>query len=63
MEQYHDPFLEHLDYLHPLAFAAKLAESDTPTWKQTTKGSNTDGFWEAMWVENVTLFKMKAFKL
>eukprot|EP00957_Ditylum_brightwellii_P082069 6240755-Ditylum_brightwellii.AAC.1 len=41
-EQYQDPFLEHLDHLHPLAFAAKLADFDTPTWKQATRGSNAD---------------------
>eukprot|EP00957_Ditylum_brightwellii_P000751 59028-Ditylum_brightwellii.AAC.1 len=42
MEQYQDPFSEHLDYLHHWAFAAKLADSDTPTWKQATRGSNAD---------------------
>eukprot|EP00957_Ditylum_brightwellii_P044017 3340680-Ditylum_brightwellii.AAC.1 len=44
MEQYQDLFLEHLDYFHPLAFAAKLADSDTPIWKKATRGSNADGF-------------------
>eukprot|EP00957_Ditylum_brightwellii_P155922 11869000-Ditylum_brightwellii.AAC.1 len=63
MEKYEGPFSEHLDYFHPLALAAKLAESDILTWKQATRGSNTEGFWEAMWVKIVTLFKMKAFEL
>eukprot|EP00957_Ditylum_brightwellii_P129199 9854213-Ditylum_brightwellii.AAC.1 len=63
MDKYQDPFLEHLYYIHPLALAAKLADSDTPTLKQATRGSNADGFWEAMLVEIVILFQMKAFKL
>eukprot|EP00957_Ditylum_brightwellii_P208166 15356137-Ditylum_brightwellii.AAC.1 len=48
MEKYEYPFSEHLDYFHPLVLAAKLADSDTPTWKQATRGSNAEGFWEAM---------------
>eukprot|EP00957_Ditylum_brightwellii_P116455 8883233-Ditylum_brightwellii.AAC.1 len=51
MKKYEDPFLKHLDYFHPLALAAKLADSDTPTWKQATRGSNAGGFWEAILVE------------
>eukprot|EP00957_Ditylum_brightwellii_P042017 3181338-Ditylum_brightwellii.AAC.1 len=47
MERHDDPVTGELGYFHPLAFTAKLNDSDNPNWFQATRGSNSDGFWEA----------------
>eukprot|EP00957_Ditylum_brightwellii_P079872 6075090-Ditylum_brightwellii.AAC.1 len=63
MEHHKDPVTGELDYFHPLAFAAKLNDVDNPNWFQATRGSNSNGFWEAIWVEIITITKIKAFEI
>eukprot|EP00957_Ditylum_brightwellii_P114686 8745692-Ditylum_brightwellii.AAC.1 len=63
MEKYEDPILHTLDYFHPLSLAAKANDQDNPNWSQATRGSNSNGFWKAMWIEIVILMKMKAFEI
>ena len=55
IESYEDPLSDTLDEGHPLVLAAKLADADNPKWREATSGENSDGFWDAMWVEIVTL--------
>eukprot|EP00957_Ditylum_brightwellii_P089040 6780693-Ditylum_brightwellii.AAC.1 len=63
MEQYEDPLSGHLDYFYPIASVAKLKDSNTLNWSQATRGRNSKGFWESMWVEIATFLKIKAFEI
>ena len=60
IEHHQDPITGDLDEFHPLALAAKANDANTPNWFQATMGSNSDGFWEAMWLEISTLQKWNA---
>ena len=62
IESMEDPVTGTLDEGHPLALAAKVADADNPRWYEATNGENSEGFWDAMWVEVVTLLKMKAWE-
>ena len=62
LESYADPSTGILEEGHPLALASKVADSDTPRWKEALYGDNSEGFWEAMWIEVLTLLKMKAWE-
>ena len=62
MESYIDPITQTFEDSHPLvALAAKALDQDTPNWFGATKGENSDGFWEAMWIEMNTLSELKAW--
>jgi hypothetical protein len=62
MESFEDPITGLVDEFHPLAFVAKAADEDNPNWFEATNGSNSDGFWEAMWKEMITLQKIGAWE-
>jgi hypothetical protein len=62
MESQEDPVTGTIDELHPLAFATKAADEDNPNWFEATNGENSEGFWEAMWKEVVTLQKIGAWE-
>ena len=62
IEGMEDPTTGTLEEGHPLILAAKMADADNPKWYEATNGENSEGFWDAMWVEVVTLLKMKAWK-
>ena len=45
----------YVDWLHPMALAAKANSADNPTWNEAMNGPNRDGYWEAMAIELETL--------
>eukprot|EP00957_Ditylum_brightwellii_P129489 9877291-Ditylum_brightwellii.AAC.1 len=61
MEQYKDSITGKLDYVYPLALAVQVGKTDTPNWTQVTRGSNSNVFGEAMWVETMMCMRMKKF--
>jgi hypothetical protein len=53
-----------VEWLHPLALAAKANSEDTPNWHEAMNGPNSEGFWEAMATEIRTLTeKMDAWEV
>eukprot|EP00957_Ditylum_brightwellii_P051539 3907989-Ditylum_brightwellii.AAC.1 len=63
IDHFDDPLTGYIDSLYLPALASQIADSDIPTWGKAIRGRNVEGFWEAMWVEMVTLMKMKAFEI
>jgi hypothetical protein len=45
----------YVDWLHPMALAAKANSADNPTWNEAMNGPNCEGYWEAMATELETL--------
>jgi hypothetical protein len=62
MEVLEDPISKILEDSHPLAFAVKANDADTPNWFQATSGENSEGFWEAIWKEIMTLQQIGAWE-
>jgi hypothetical protein len=62
MENYEDPTTKTIEEFHPLALATKAADEDTPNWTKAINGPNSEGFWEGMWKEIVTLQKLGAWE-
>ena len=48
-----------LEWMHPLAFAAKASAEDNPKWNEAMNGPNAEGFWDAMCKEVTTLTDQK----
>ena len=48
-----------LEWMHPLALAAKANAEDNPKWNEAMNGPNAEGFWDAMCTEVTTLTDKK----
>ena len=61
IETYEDPVTGCLDEFRPLCFATKANDADNHNWYQAANGAgaDADGFWEAIWLEMVTLIDKK----
>ena len=49
----------YVDYLHPLALAAKANLEDNPRWNEAMNGPHAEGYWHAMGKEFTTLTDQK----
>jgi len=48
-----------VEWLHPLAFAARANAEDNPTWNEAMNGPHKEGYWDAMCREIDTLTVQK----
>jgi hypothetical protein len=62
MEIHEDPTDNYIEEFHPLALVTKASDEDNPNWFEATSGENSEGFWEAIWKEIVTLQNIGAWE-
>jgi len=59
MEQHTDLDSNTVEWMHPMALAAKANAEDNPTWDQAMNGPDQQGYWEACQKEIKTLVEEK----